>query len=123
MDWQIFNLTENDSTLVDLLVNIGEPFPLRDENGREIVPPSPEQESPQPVVEIPAGQAEGDASLLSKVTKAMEGSSDRGSEDKGRLISVVLREHEGEPGERGPFTVCRQQMVNIFMKLNLNFHL
>ncbi|XP_071803084.1 deleted in lung and esophageal cancer protein 1-like [Asterias amurensis] len=111
VDWQIFNLTENDSTLVDLLVNIGEPFPLRDENGREIVPPSPEQESPQPVVEIPAGQAEGDASLLSKVTKAMEGSSDRGSEGKGRLISVVLREHEGEPGERGPFTVCRQQMV------------
>ena len=119
VDWQIFNLVENDSTLVDLLINIGEPFPLRDGNGVEIVPPSPERESPQPAVDMPEENGEAEVltdatqpSLLSKVTEEMERSAGQGSEGKGHLISVVLREHEGEPAERGPFTVSHMQMVS-----------
>lgn len=37
LDWQLFNVTPNDTQLIDFVVNYGEPFPLRDAHGNEIV--------------------------------------------------------------------------------------
>ena len=38
IDWQIFNQTENDSQLVDLILAYNEAFPLLDEQGNEVLP-------------------------------------------------------------------------------------
>jgi len=37
IDWQIFNIYADDQQLLDLLVVYGNPFPLKDKNGREII--------------------------------------------------------------------------------------
>jgi len=37
LDWQIFNVSADDKQLLDLLVIYGNPFPLRDSAGNEII--------------------------------------------------------------------------------------
>ncbi|XP_022081791.1 deleted in lung and esophageal cancer protein 1-like [Acanthaster planci] len=117
LDWQIFNLVENDSKLLDLIINIGEPFPLQDKNGEEIVPNA----ALPAAIEIAEGGGSSSTAtesttqpgLLQKVTEELESSCQEGlgSEARGQMIKVVMREHEGEPAENGPFTVSDKQMV------------
>ena len=40
VDWEMFNTFEGDQKLTDLIVTYGKPFPLRDSDGNEIVPPT-----------------------------------------------------------------------------------
>lgn len=40
VDWQVFNIEEDDQKLMDLVVCYGPAFPLRDTQGNEIVPPA-----------------------------------------------------------------------------------
>ncbi|XP_052246606.1 deleted in lung and esophageal cancer protein 1-like isoform X3 [Dreissena polymorpha] len=51
VDWQVFNLEAGDQKLMDLVVCYGNAFPLRDEAGKEIVPPA-EASKPKKIVRI-----------------------------------------------------------------------
>ena len=38
LDWELYNVEEADSKLLDLVVTFGQAFPLRDADGEEIIP-------------------------------------------------------------------------------------
>ena len=40
VDWETHNVVEGDKKLVDLIVTYGKPFPLKDSDDNEIVPPT-----------------------------------------------------------------------------------
>ncbi|XP_077978029.1 deleted in lung and esophageal cancer protein 1-like [Glandiceps talaboti] len=112
VDWETFNLAENDTKLIDLLVNIGDPFPLRDANGDEIIPP--EVKEPVPVIEPPrdkfyAETPDTDLTVLAPRSVPTTHTTDDGQQLP-RLISVKMREHEGKPGIE-PFDVQPRQVV------------
>ena len=39
MDWQMYNVEDNDKKLLDLTISYGEAFPMKNEYGDEIIPP------------------------------------------------------------------------------------
>ena len=41
LDWRVFNEEQKNPKLLDLVVNFGKAFPLKDSKGEEIVPPPP----------------------------------------------------------------------------------
>ncbi|XP_072179053.1 deleted in lung and esophageal cancer protein 1-like [Diadema setosum] len=115
VDWQIFNLAEGDHKLVDLQVIYGDPFPIRDPSGKEIIPAADVgdqgngglSEETEDCGDPETGEGKASTSgLLSKIANDLE------AREKGRpkLLSVRLREHEGVPAN-GPFTIDQHQMV------------
>ena len=128
MDWHIFNLVPKDRKLLDLLVTFGNPFPLKDENGEEIVEDDAGESRPlsvrsikdkfcdSPTTSMVAVSEKG--SLLSKITQELEHEQKVLEEDmEEKVISVRIREHDGIPAE-GPFSLSANQMVREQWKLN-----
>ncbi|XP_071812080.1 deleted in lung and esophageal cancer protein 1-like isoform X2 [Apostichopus japonicus] len=119
VDWRLFNLQEGDPTILDLIVNIGNPFPLLDENGREIEPAEVDYKTPQNTPKdvdetasestFAQSQRVMDGNLLSHITEELELEAER-KDKMGKLVTVILAEHEGNPAD-GPFSVNKSQLI------------
>ncbi|XP_072029825.1 LOW QUALITY PROTEIN: deleted in lung and esophageal cancer protein 1-like [Amphiura filiformis] len=123
IDWQIYNLIPRDRKLLDMLVTFGNPFPLLDENGEEVILDDCEDIRPlsthsikdkfcdSPTTSMAAISEKG--SLLSKITQELEHEQQRFEdmeEEEERVISVRIREHDGVPAD-GPFSLSSKQML------------
>nr|XP_006817129.1 PREDICTED: LOW QUALITY PROTEIN: deleted in lung and esophageal cancer protein 1-like [Saccoglossus kowalevskii] len=112
LDWQTYNLGEEDSKLVDLLYNIGDPFPLLDEHGEEIVPTEVIDEPPP--VEPPRDKfyAETpDTELTTPGQRSLATTHAHEEEKKPwKLITIKMREHEGVMRTE-PYDIQPRQVV------------
>ncbi|XP_041478167.1 deleted in lung and esophageal cancer protein 1-like [Lytechinus variegatus] len=114
IDWRLFNLMEDDRKLIDLQVIYGDPFPILDPSGAEVVPEDDEvidsiRESDERCDGDPETGEEADCGrdgLLSKIADDLEAR----EKDKSKVLSVLMREHEGVPAD-GPFSIDKKQMV------------
>lgn len=117
----LFNLVEGDSTILDLIVNIGNPFPVLDENGKEIEPaevqdyktpqntPKDEDDAASESTLAQSQVTAGEDNLLSHITEELEREAER-KNTLSKVVTVRLSEHEGNPAT-GPFSVDKRQLV------------
>ncbi|XP_070564757.1 deleted in lung and esophageal cancer protein 1-like [Ptychodera flava] len=113
VDWETYNLAEGDSKLIDLLVNIGDPFPLRDANGEEIIPEKDVKVVPMkllPTDKFFVDTPDTDMTSIKRSAATKDTDSKEGVEETPKLITVRMREHEGIPGDQ-PFTIEPRQVV------------
>ncbi|XP_053323585.1 deleted in lung and esophageal cancer protein 1 [Spea bombifrons] len=124
IDWETYNREEDDSKLVDLLLLYGDPFPLKDMDGNEIVcrGDSPLQSSPVNWDRIPStcGSVSRSSSRDSNNQEGVEETEN--VEDKqdahydmepppeDKLISVILRPHEGVASDY-PYCITPKQII------------
>ncbi|XP_053265484.1 deleted in lung and esophageal cancer protein 1 isoform X3 [Podarcis raffonei] len=120
MDWESYNQDKDDDKLVDLLVFYGAPFPVRDLDGNEIEVLW-ETETPPEKVPYAAGSLKENPNL-GAILEDDEGggggssSSSSSSDDSWqptvlkKIISVVIRPHEGVPSDY-PFCITPKQVV------------
>ncbi|XP_033106181.1 deleted in lung and esophageal cancer protein 1-like [Anneissia japonica] len=113
VDWEIYNLEENDNKLLDMITSIGDPFPKRDENGLEIIPTAKEEalrleEKPIEESTIPQIQAAVQPGNHQVIPDSEHPEEERNTQP--RLIRVQLKEHEGNRTEQ-PFGITSKQMV------------
>ncbi|XP_005222609.2 deleted in lung and esophageal cancer protein 1 isoform X1 [Bos taurus] len=103
LDWETYTPEDREDRLLELLVFYGPPFPLRDHAGNDLLyPETPESSgsfwSPSP--------SESESSR--EATPSAEGSSSAGAPQK--IISVILRGHEGVPSDH-LFSISPKQVV------------
>ncbi|XP_030846689.1 deleted in lung and esophageal cancer protein 1 isoform X1 [Strongylocentrotus purpuratus] len=113
VDWRLFNLMEDDRKLIDLQVIYGDPFPILDPSGAEVIAEddddvleSDQKEDGDPETGEEAAGGGGGGGLLSKIADDLEAS----EKDRPKVLSVLMREHEGVPAD-GPFSIDMKQMV------------
>lgn len=98
VDWKTFNLLQEDSSLLDLIATIGDPFPRRTPTATPTRPPGRSTASG-------GGEEDsGDGGVVESDSTT----------EPGPLIRVMLRAHEGVEGDQ-PFTVQPTQMVSHIM--------
>ncbi|XP_061441720.1 deleted in lung and esophageal cancer protein 1 isoform X2 [Rhineura floridana] len=118
MDWESYNQDKDDDKLVDLLVFYGAPFPIKDLDGNEIEVLWEAEMLPKKM-----SRSSGSTSHLSPkenlsldpIFEDDEGESNDGDDscrplDPKKIISVVLRPHEGLPSDY-PFCITPKQVV------------
>ncbi|XP_053456832.1 deleted in lung and esophageal cancer protein 1 isoform X5 [Nycticebus coucang] len=106
LDWETYTPEDKEDRLVELLVFYGPPFPLRDQAGKELVCP----ETPEGSVFL-LSPSPSYVSLSSlEAAPSVEGSSSASSSEAEKLISVILREHEGMPTDH-LYSVSPKQVV------------
>ncbi|XP_032717094.1 deleted in lung and esophageal cancer protein 1 isoform X6 [Lontra canadensis] len=95
LDWETYMPEDREDRLVELLVFYGPPFPLRDQAGNDLLcPETPESSSP---FLSPSPSNTSDSSHeASQTAKDRSCVSNRVSQ---KLISVILREHDGVPAD------------------------
>ncbi|XP_040492890.1 deleted in lung and esophageal cancer protein 1 isoform X4 [Ursus maritimus] len=95
LDWETYTPEDREDRLVELLVFYGPPFPLRDQDGNDLLcPETPESSSS---FWSPSPSNESDSSHeAAQSAEDNSGVSDRASQ---KIISVVLREHDGVPAD------------------------
>ncbi|NXN91997.1 DLEC1 protein, partial [Rhinopomastus cyanomelas] len=117
LDWEIYNQVQDDKKLVDLLLCFGDPFPLKDSDENETTSVGSTSE-PEVVLKLdqtafPCGRS---VSLASQPT---DEPSDSDSSEKGvsaqdptvqKVVSVLIRPHEGVPAD-SPYSVTPRQIV------------
>ncbi|KAJ6659300.1 hypothetical protein lerEdw1_019171 [Lerista edwardsae] len=121
MDWESFNQDKDDDKLIDLLVFYGPPFPIKDLDGNEIDVLWERDESDETV---PSGTSHTSRSTP-PVYRSEDRTLDRILEDDEslsddtvsipsftprKIISVVIRPHEGVPSDY-PFCITPKQIV------------
>ncbi|XP_006890716.1 PREDICTED: deleted in lung and esophageal cancer protein 1 [Elephantulus edwardii] len=101
LDWQTYVPEEKEDRLLELLVFYGPPFPLRDQEGNEIVcPETPETSSPwSPCLSGISGQDAAQSDENSDRHRAPQ-----------KIISVILQEHSGVPSEH-LYSLSPKQLV------------
>ncbi|XP_051538782.1 deleted in lung and esophageal cancer protein 1-like [Myxocyprinus asiaticus] len=122
MDWVTYNLEVGDSKLIDLLVACGEPFPLKDADGNEVVGgmdscvmfPSTWDMSHTP------SREDTSSSFMTKSDDFTENEEECNEEENNRdpislapvkkLLSVFLKPHEGNVSDY-PYCITPQQTV------------
>ncbi|XP_018408981.1 PREDICTED: deleted in lung and esophageal cancer protein 1 [Nanorana parkeri] len=126
LDWETYNREEDSSKLVDLVLLYGDPFPLKDIDGNEIVDSSidtPESgSSSQDWDKIPSTSGSS-VSLRSpshingmeQIAEAEEVSDNHDDREREfspeqKLISVVLRPHEGVASDY-PYCITPRQTI------------
>ncbi|XP_073437582.1 deleted in lung and esophageal cancer protein 1 isoform X2 [Dendrobates tinctorius] len=129
IDWETYNREQETSKLLDLVMLFGDPFPLKDIDGNEIVDSSvdfPESdESPMNWDKIPSTSGTISSSSFRSISKLeileqtentdqdpsndLNGlGSDITTEEK--LISVILRSHEGVASDY-PYCITPRQII------------
>jgi len=96
IDWQTFNVSANDHQLLDLLVVCGKPFPLKDENGKEIIAHC----------DVGGDLTEDKYNEMSVDEAAM----DELAASRPQIISLNVREHDGTEAP-APYSVEPSQSV------------
>ncbi|KAE8595383.1 hypothetical protein XENTR_v10015717 [Xenopus tropicalis] len=127
IDWETYNMEQSDPKLLDLVLLYGDPFPLKDIDGNEIVVDHLDLENETLPVNwdmIPssAGTRSSVPSRTSAYVKDLEQTEaaeqkdeeispnrTTGTEEK-NLISVILRPHEGVPSDF-PYCITPRQML------------
>ncbi|XP_015420346.1 PREDICTED: deleted in lung and esophageal cancer protein 1 [Myotis davidii] len=105
LDWETYELEERQDQLLELLVFYGPPFPLRDQDGNEVLCPETQESSSSS--QSPSVSKESSSSP--EVARSAE-SSPSDSDRAKRIISVVLQEHEGVPSDH-LYRISPKQMV------------
>ncbi|XP_013414779.1 deleted in lung and esophageal cancer protein 1 [Lingula anatina] len=116
VDWQLFNIDENDRQILDFVVTIGDGFPLRDEHGNEIKkkkgPPAAlvKRVPTDMIPETPDTSPYPSREVSSTDTQATEEKKEAEAEEKEKLVKVTMRMHEGRMGN-SPFSIVPAQMI------------
>ncbi|CAJ0920509.1 unnamed protein product, partial [Ranitomeya imitator] len=129
IDWETYNREQETSKLLDLVVLFGDPFPLKDIDGNEIVDSSvdfPESdESPMNWDTIPSTSGTISSSSFRSISKLeILDQTERTEEDSSndlngpgsditaeeKLISVILRSHEGVASDY-PYCITPRQTI------------
>ncbi|XP_059520387.1 deleted in lung and esophageal cancer protein 1 isoform X2 [Myotis daubentonii] len=105
LDWETYTLEEREDQLLELLVFYGPPFPLRDQDGNEVLCPETQESSSSS--QSPSVSKESSSSP--EVAHSAE-SSPSDSDRAKHIISVVLQEHEGVPSDH-LYRISPKQMV------------
>ncbi|NXC46130.1 DLEC1 protein, partial [Penelope pileata] len=114
LDWEIYNQEEDDEKLVDLLMFFGDPFPLKDVDEDEAASTGSNSEAvlklDQPP--IPCGS-------IYPTSQTTDESSNTGSKEEEiiareptteKIVSVLIRPHEGVPAD-DPYSITPRQIV------------
>ncbi|XP_071961985.1 deleted in lung and esophageal cancer protein 1-like [Antedon mediterranea] len=110
VDWQMFNLQENDNKLLDMITSIGDPFPECDENGFEIIPTETELSPRVKERELSPREKEDGLTPDIEVTGEEHGEPVSEVNERPQIIRVQFKEHEGSRAEE-PFGIITKQMV------------
>ncbi|NWI98515.1 DLEC1 protein, partial [Crypturellus undulatus] len=116
MDWEIYNREKDDEKLIDLLVIFGDPFPLKDigKSDSASVDSNPESEIMWKLDQLP-----NHCEITSSASQTTDESSATDSREEEilteeptstKIISVLLRPHEGVPADN-PFSITPRQIV------------
>ncbi|XP_045066363.1 deleted in lung and esophageal cancer protein 1 isoform X2 [Coregonus clupeaformis] len=115
MDWESFNVDQEDRKLLDLVVAYGDAFPLKDADGNEVVGGGAMSNETSPIwdrSQTPSTDGTCSSSLKSKSDLEEE------EEEEGalypvppqrRLFSVFIRPHEGNASDY-PYCITPQQI-------------
>ncbi|XP_032264876.1 deleted in lung and esophageal cancer protein 1 isoform X2 [Phoca vitulina] len=106
LDWETYTPEDRDDRLVELLVYYGPPFPLRDQAGNDFLCPETPESSSSFWSPSPSGASDSSH-------EAAQAAEDRcGVSDRARqkLISVLLREHDGVPADH-LYSISPKQVV------------
>uniref|UniRef100_A0ABK0LUT3 DLEC1 cilia and flagella associated protein n=1 Tax=Rattus norvegicus TaxID=10116 RepID=A0ABK0LUT3_RAT len=90
LDWETYIPEEKEDQLLELLVFYGPPFPLRDQDGNEIVYPETSEAS------LPGSPCPSNVSVSSHTVPSL-GSRSGGTRVEEQIISVILQGHDGVP--------------------------
>ena len=96
IDWQTFNVSADDLQLVDLIVIYGDPFPLKDKKGKEIILPC---DSGENLTEDTYKKLQVDEEAIAEL-----------AESRPQLISLNMREHYGKEAT-APYSIEPSQLV------------
>ncbi|NXS95285.1 DLEC1 protein, partial [Jacana jacana] len=116
LDWEIYNLERDDKTLVDLLMFFGDPFPPKDTDGSEAESLGSSSESEIVLKLDPAAIPHGSIDPASRSPDEPSGSGCREEEiltqgpTAPKIVSVVMRPHEGVPADN-PYSITPRQIV------------
>ncbi|XP_031199862.1 deleted in lung and esophageal cancer protein 1 isoform X2 [Mastomys coucha] len=92
LDWETYIPEENADRLLELLVFYGPPFPLRDQDGNEIVYSETSEAS------LPGSPCPSSVSVSSHNVPSL-GSCSGGTRAEEQIISVILKGHEAVPSD------------------------
>ncbi|XP_062982585.1 deleted in lung and esophageal cancer protein 1 [Elgaria multicarinata webbii] len=116
MDWESYNQDKDDDKLVDLLVFYGDPFPIKDLDGNE-VDVIWEAETPPAAMSYASASASLPSPRENQALAPIFEDDKVASDDipwqplsHKKIISVVLRPHEGLPSDY-PFCITPKQVV------------
>ncbi|KAM3927972.1 deleted in lung and esophageal cancer protein 1 [Leptodactylus fuscus] len=130
IDWETYNREQDTSKLLDLLLLFGDPFPLKDIDGNEIVDSSPDfpesGNSPMNWDKIPSNSRTTSSSSFTSVCMNLDGIEETGHTDEEvsedlngleaevtpeeKFISVILRDHEGVASDY-PYCITPRQTI------------
>ncbi|NXS82393.1 DLEC1 protein, partial [Erpornis zantholeuca] len=116
LDWEIYNQEPDDEKLVDLLVLFGDPFASMDMVGNEAASSSSASESEVVLKLDPAAIPCRSIYPALETTDEPPGSDSREKEissqesTREKIISVLLRPHEGVPAD-SPYSIAPRQIV------------
>ncbi|XP_038287809.1 deleted in lung and esophageal cancer protein 1 isoform X6 [Canis lupus familiaris] len=102
LDWETYTPEDREDRLLELLVFYGPPFPLRDQAGNDLSCP----ETPESSSSFWSSSPSNTSDSSHEAAQSAEGS-DRASQ---KIISVVLREHDGVPADH-LYCVSPKQVV------------
>ncbi|XP_052042966.1 deleted in lung and esophageal cancer protein 1 [Apodemus sylvaticus] len=103
LDWETYIPEEKADRLLELLVFYGPPFPLRDQDGNEIVYPETSEAS------LPGSPCPSNVSVSSHTVPSL-GSRSGGTKAEEQIISVILQGHEAVPSEH-IYNISPKQVV------------
>ncbi|XP_074938338.1 deleted in lung and esophageal cancer protein 1 [Phalacrocorax aristotelis] len=116
LDWEIYNQEEDDKKLVDLLMFFGDPFPPKDMDESETASTGSNSESE---IVLKSDQTAIPCGSIYSASQTADESSDTKSKEKEivtqepttqKIVSVLIRPHEGVPADN-PYSITPRQIV------------
>ncbi|ERE76396.1 deleted in lung and esophageal cancer protein 1 [Cricetulus griseus] len=107
LDWETYVPEEKEDRLLELLVFYGPPFPLRDQDGNELLCPETSEAS-SPWCPSPSNMSVSSHAVPSSGSCSGSGSGETRAEEQ--IISVILQGHEGLPSD-SMYRVSPKQVV------------
>ncbi|XP_062426838.1 deleted in lung and esophageal cancer protein 1 [Rhea pennata] len=115
MDWETYNQERDDKKLIDLLVVCGDPFPLKDIEESETASVGSNSES-EIMLKLDQSSILCETSSASQTTDESSDTDSRKEEiiteepTLKKIISVLIRPHEGVPADN-PYSITPRQIV------------
>ncbi|KAK4827909.1 hypothetical protein QYF61_022332 [Mycteria americana] len=116
LDWEIYNQEEDDKNLVDLLMFFGDPFPPKDMDENETASIGSNSESE---IVLKLDQTAIPCGSIYSASQTTDEASDTNSKEKEivtqeptiqKIVSVLIRPHEGVPADN-PYSITPRQIV------------
>ncbi|KAF3827013.1 hypothetical protein GH733_002499 [Mirounga leonina] len=106
LDWETYTPEDREDRLVELLVYYGPPFPLRDQAGNDFSCPETPERSSSFWSPSPSGASDSSH----EAAQAAEDRCGVSNRARQKLISVLLREHDGVPADH-LYSISPKQVV------------